>query len=97
MGIFDKKFKKKVKPFSQGYYTVQYANYRFIPNWLNLKSFTSGAESWDTRIFTKPQAEIFVEGLNNIDDVRVLYKTDNSRESDSLDLRNEDRKVNVSL
>ena len=70
MSLFDKKFKKKVKYYSHKFYIVQYAHYRFIPNWVDIISTTTGAESWDARIFTKTEAELFIEELKTIDDIR---------------------------
>ena len=70
MNVFDKKFKKKVKHYSHQFYIVQYAHYRFIPNWADITSSTIDAESWDVRIFTKKEAELFIEEFKTIDDIR---------------------------
>ena len=69
MNIFSKKFKKRVEYFSHGFYCVQYAYYRFLPDWVNIISRRPGAEPWDTRIFTKTEALMFLEGLEGIDDI----------------------------
>ena len=70
MNVFDKKFKKKVKYYSHQFYIVQYAYYRFIPNWCDITSSSIDAESWDVRIFTKKEAELFIEELKTIGDIR---------------------------
>ena len=77
MRVFDKKFKKRVKPFGHGYYIVQYTYYRFIPNWVNINvDSQEQGESvgcLNIRLFGKGEAEVFINRLNEVGDVIALY------------------------
>ncbi len=92
MKVFNLKFKTRVVPFSQGYHTVEYTQYRIIPNWVKItfwyeETLGSRAECWSLRIFTKIQAERFVNKINSINDIKALNDIEMNKKSSFLALK----------
>ena len=77
MGLFDKKFKTKIKHYSHGYFTVSYSYYRWFPKWKGIDLYAEeevGVRlgAGQTRIFTKREAKLFLEDIKTIDDIRNI-------------------------
>lgn len=84
MELFKKKFKVRVSLFSESKYTVDYAYYRFIPNWKSLVfwygvSFDSNIDGWSTDLFSVKEAEEIANRLKSIDDVERYYKPEDRK------------------
>lgn len=69
-----KKFKVRVRHYSENYYTVQYCNYYVIPIWRTLYNWhgyvdSPDISSWGVILFTSGNAEKFAKSLKSIGDV----------------------------
>lgn len=95
-----KKFKVRVRYFSSGWYCVEYAWYRFIPNW-NVISFwfdqgvPGGTECWSTELFQVNKAEEFASTLKSIEDVNNWYSEQNLKRDSFYKKQTEYYKKNV--
>lgn len=75
--MFNKKFKVRVVYFSGGKYLVEYAYYRFLPNFYPIEYWFSPylkyiyIEGWVIKLFDCEDAEFFADSLNTIDDVKA--------------------------
>lgn len=81
-----KKFKVRVRHYSENYYTVQYCNYYVIPIWRIPKiwygyvSFPN-ISSMTLNLHTYTEAETFAKSLKSIDDVVRLRKIEIDKQS----------------
>ncbi len=86
MSLFNKKFKARVAYYSQCKYTVDYAYYRFIPNWRPLcfwfdQGHPGGTECWSKELWDVQQAEEIASELKSINDVIKYYEPLNQQEA----------------
>lgn len=100
MGLFDKKFKVRVRLLAQDRYMVQYTHYRFIPIWHSLcfwfeQTLTGGTQCWSTELFSYQEAEDLAKKLKSIEDVRKWYEKDEAKEKDFYKRRKEYYAKNV--
>jgi hypothetical protein len=96
----NKKFKVRVRYFSSGKYTVQYAHYYFIPNYHSLlfwfeQSLTSGTECWSTRLMDVKSAENLAKTLKSIEDIEKWYEKDELKAKDFRKRKKEYYEKNV--
>lgn len=85
--MWSKKFKVRVKHFSSGKYTVEYAHYYFLPNWQPLLfwfeiSLTGNTQKWSTNLFSYKQAELVASQLHAIQDIEKYYAPEEVKEKD---------------
>ena len=79
MGLFDKKFRTRVRFYLDCKYVVEYAYYRFIPIWISLnfwfdQGHPGGTECWSINLFDVEEAESIALSLKKIEDVTEYYK-----------------------
>lgn len=91
--MFKKKFKVRIESFGRFSYTVEYAHYRFIPNYhpfCKWKGFcpTLGSD-WTEILFNAKEAEDFAKTIKSIEDVKKFYEEDEKRRSQYLRLDRE--------
>jgi hypothetical protein len=73
--MFRKKFKVRVNYHSSDYYMVEYANYRFIPNWTRIerwydRGFLNDLQGFTPILFKFDEAEEFAAKFKTIEDVQ---------------------------
>ncbi len=98
--MFEKKFKVRVKHFSQDYYQVEYAYYRIFPDYKSLnfwfdQGVTGSTECWSTKLFKYNEAEELAKTLKTYDDVLNWYKPWEEERTDFYKRKREYYKKNV--
>ena len=77
--FFAKKFKTRVRHYTEDQYTVQWANYRFIPIWWDLcywfdQGHPGGTEGWSPNMWSYKEAEKIATSLKNRQDINEYYE-----------------------
>ena len=79
MKLFTKKFRVRVRHYTDKYYVVDYAYYRIFPNWGVIlfwfdQGHPGGTECWSEKMFTVKEAEEFAKTLNTFQDIVKYYQ-----------------------
>ena len=85
--MFKKKFKVRIRLFSEDKYVVQYAYYRIIPLYKSLcfwfsQTLTGGTECWSTNMWPYEVAEEVALSLKCMGDVDAYYKPYDKEKAD---------------
>jgi len=93
---FKKKFKVRVKHFSESYYSIEYAYYRFICLWNEIPRFSESLEGTWTHVFIDgfERAEKVASKFKNIHVVKSYIKQELQKEAENkIKMKEMQRKI----